>query len=236
MARRAERARRRRGQLGADTLWARTRRPDMGPASAEARLARSAGPHASRPDRPSGRTLPRGAALPAPRVACQPALLCGLGAPRSHGAARAHLRRAVAVTRDARPAALHPRHREIPTSKLAYQTRAQTLQRARQEVARRLAVTVDGRRVALRDTATALLSHPRGQGWPEHDPHRARVAGRRDRRRNRCAARRHLSRPFGLHGARRASREGHRGALNRVVGGPYARAAPLPALGGAAPA
>jgi nickel/cobalt exporter len=53
---------------------------------------------------------------------------------------------------------------EIPTFQARHQTRAQILQRARQEIARRLVVTVDGRRVALRSAGTALLSFPRGQG------------------------------------------------------------------------
>lgn len=53
---------------------------------------------------------------------------------------------------------------EIPTFQARNLSRAQVLERARQEVARRLVVTVDGRRVALRDAGTALLSFPRGQG------------------------------------------------------------------------
>jgi ABC-type nickel/cobalt efflux system permease component RcnA len=53
---------------------------------------------------------------------------------------------------------------EIPTFQARQQSRVQILQRARQEVARRLIVTVDARRVALREAGTALLSFPRGQG------------------------------------------------------------------------
>lgn len=53
---------------------------------------------------------------------------------------------------------------EIPTFQARQQPRAQILQRARQEIARRLVVTVDGRHVALRPAGTALLSFPRGQG------------------------------------------------------------------------
>ena len=53
---------------------------------------------------------------------------------------------------------------EIPTFQARHQTRAQILRRARQEIAHRLVLTVDGRRVALRSTGTALLSFPRGQG------------------------------------------------------------------------
>jgi ABC-type nickel/cobalt efflux system permease component RcnA len=53
---------------------------------------------------------------------------------------------------------------EIPTFQARRQSRAQILQGARQEVARQLVVTVDGRRVALRDAGTARLSFPRGQG------------------------------------------------------------------------
>jgi nickel/cobalt transporter (NicO) family protein len=53
---------------------------------------------------------------------------------------------------------------EIPTFQARHQSRAQILQRARREIARRLVVTVDGRRIALRSTGTALLSFPRGQG------------------------------------------------------------------------
>jgi len=53
---------------------------------------------------------------------------------------------------------------EIPTFQARHQPRAQILQRARQEIARRLVITVDGRRVPLRSTGTALLSFPRGQG------------------------------------------------------------------------
>ena len=52
---------------------------------------------------------------------------------------------------------------EIPTFQARHQPRAQILRRARQEVARRLVVTVDGRRVAPRSAGTAL-SFPRGQG------------------------------------------------------------------------
>ena len=53
---------------------------------------------------------------------------------------------------------------EIPTFQARRQSRAQVLQRARAEVGRRLVVTVDGRRVALRSAGTALLSSPAGQG------------------------------------------------------------------------
>jgi nickel/cobalt exporter len=53
---------------------------------------------------------------------------------------------------------------EIPTFQARHQSRAQILQQARQEIARRLVLTVDGRRVALRDAGTELLSFPRGQG------------------------------------------------------------------------
>ncbi len=53
---------------------------------------------------------------------------------------------------------------EIPTFQARRQSRVQILQRARQEVARRLIVTVDARRVALHEAGTALLSFPHGQG------------------------------------------------------------------------
>jgi ABC-type nickel/cobalt efflux system permease component RcnA len=53
---------------------------------------------------------------------------------------------------------------EIPTFQARHESRAQVLEQARQEIARRLVVTVDGRRVALRSAGTALLSFPRGQG------------------------------------------------------------------------
>jgi nickel/cobalt transporter (NicO) family protein len=53
---------------------------------------------------------------------------------------------------------------EIPTFQARHQPRAQILQRARQEIARRLVVTVDGRRGAVRDAGPALLSFPAGQG------------------------------------------------------------------------
>jgi ABC-type nickel/cobalt efflux system permease component RcnA len=53
---------------------------------------------------------------------------------------------------------------EIPTFQARHQSRAQILQRARREIADRLVVSVDGRRLALRDAGTALLSFPRGQG------------------------------------------------------------------------
>jgi len=53
---------------------------------------------------------------------------------------------------------------EIPTFQARRQPRSQILQRVRQEIARRLVVTVDGRRVAVRNAGTALLSFPRGQG------------------------------------------------------------------------
>jgi ABC-type nickel/cobalt efflux system permease component RcnA len=53
---------------------------------------------------------------------------------------------------------------EIPTFQARHQSRAQILQRARREIADRLVVTVDGRRLALRDAGAALLSFPRGQG------------------------------------------------------------------------
>jgi nickel/cobalt exporter len=53
---------------------------------------------------------------------------------------------------------------EIPTFQARHEPRAQILQRARQEIARRLVVTVDGHRVTLRIGGTALLSFPRGQG------------------------------------------------------------------------
>jgi nickel/cobalt exporter len=53
---------------------------------------------------------------------------------------------------------------EIPTFQARHQSRAQVLRRARQEIARRLVVTVDGRRVTLRSAGAALLSFPRGQG------------------------------------------------------------------------
>lgn len=53
---------------------------------------------------------------------------------------------------------------EIPTFQARRESRAQILRRARQEVARRLIVTIDGRRVVLREARTALLTFPRGQG------------------------------------------------------------------------
>jgi len=53
---------------------------------------------------------------------------------------------------------------EIPTFQARRQSRAQILRGAGDEVARRLVVTVDGRRVAVRGAGTALLSFPRGQG------------------------------------------------------------------------
>ena len=53
---------------------------------------------------------------------------------------------------------------EIPTFQARRQPRSQILQRARQEIARRLVVTIDGRRVAVRNAGTVLLSFPRGQG------------------------------------------------------------------------
>jgi len=53
---------------------------------------------------------------------------------------------------------------EIPTFQARRQSHAQILQRARQEIARRLVVSVDGSPVALRGTGTALLTFPHGQG------------------------------------------------------------------------
>jgi ABC-type nickel/cobalt efflux system permease component RcnA len=53
---------------------------------------------------------------------------------------------------------------EIPTFQARRQPRSQILQRARQEIARRLVVTIDGRRVAVRNAGAVLLSFPRGQG------------------------------------------------------------------------
>jgi len=53
---------------------------------------------------------------------------------------------------------------EIPTFQARHESRSQILERARQEVARRLFVSVDGRRVALHASGTALLSFPDGQG------------------------------------------------------------------------
>ncbi len=53
---------------------------------------------------------------------------------------------------------------EIPTFQLRRQTRTQTLRSAREEVTRGLAVSVDGRRVVLRDAGPALLSLRRGDG------------------------------------------------------------------------
>ena len=53
---------------------------------------------------------------------------------------------------------------EIPTFQARKQSREHVLARARQEVARRLNVSVDGHRVVLRDAGPALLSFLRGQG------------------------------------------------------------------------
>ncbi len=53
---------------------------------------------------------------------------------------------------------------EIPTFQARRQPRAQTLRDAREEVARGLAVTVDGRRAVLRDAGPALLSSAPGEG------------------------------------------------------------------------
>lgn len=53
---------------------------------------------------------------------------------------------------------------EIPTFQARRESRAQILRRVRQEIARGLIVTVDGRRVPLREAGRALLSFPRGQG------------------------------------------------------------------------
>ncbi|MDQ3631453.1 MAG: sulfite exporter TauE/SafE family protein [Actinomycetota bacterium] len=76
---------------------------------------------------------------------------------------------------------------EIPTFQARRLTRAQTLQRARAEVARGLTATVDGRRVALRSDRPARLSFLDGQGGlmttrielvlraPVRDPRRVEV-------------------------------------------------------------
>ena len=54
---------------------------------------------------------------------------------------------------------------EIPTFQARRQSRAQILRNARDEVARRLVVTVDGRPAALRDAGMALVSFPRGENY-----------------------------------------------------------------------
>jgi ABC-type nickel/cobalt efflux system permease component RcnA len=53
---------------------------------------------------------------------------------------------------------------EIPTFQQRGLSDAELVRRKRDEVARRLAVTVDGRRVALRPAAAASVAHPAGQG------------------------------------------------------------------------
>ncbi len=70
----------------------------------------------------------------------------------------------VAVTEDAIELRFILDIAEIPTFQARRQPRAQTLRGARDEVARGLAVTVDGRRVALRDAGPALLSLHPGEG------------------------------------------------------------------------
>jgi nickel/cobalt exporter len=53
---------------------------------------------------------------------------------------------------------------EIPTFQQRGLSETELLQRKRDEVARRLAVTVDGRRVALRPAGATSVAHPAGQG------------------------------------------------------------------------
>lgn len=116
----------------------------------------------------------RAQGIAGPRVSRSLALLVAVGAALALAPAAAtahplgnftvnHLTE-VRVTDDA----IHLRYildvAEIPTFQARRQTRTQTLQRARQEVTRGFAVTVDGRRVALRDGGPAMLSFPRGQG------------------------------------------------------------------------
>jgi len=69
----------------------------------------------------------------------------------------------IAVTQDAVELRYILDVAEIPTFQARRQSRAQILQRARVEVARRLVVIADGRRLALRDSGTARLSFPTGQ-------------------------------------------------------------------------
>lgn len=70
----------------------------------------------------------------------------------------------VAVTADAVELRFILDVAEIPTFQARRQSRAQTLRGARDEVARGLAVTVDGRRVGLRDAGPPLLTLRPGQG------------------------------------------------------------------------
>ena len=84
-------------ELGADAIRARERWPGLGASSAAAGFARSAHAHASGPDRPRGRARCRGPPVPAQGAAGHPALLGGLGSPSTQGAARAHMKRLVAL-------------------------------------------------------------------------------------------------------------------------------------------
>ncbi len=56
---------------------------------------------------------------------------------------------------------------EIPSFQQRGVADAELLRRKRDEVARRLVLTVDGRRVALRPTGAGTITHPRGQGGLE---------------------------------------------------------------------
>ena len=56
---------------------------------------------------------------------------------------------------------------EIPTFQQRGVADAEVLRRKRDEVARRLVLTVDGRRVALRPAGAGTISHPAGQGGLE---------------------------------------------------------------------
>ena len=78
---------------------------------------------------------------------------------------------------------------EIPTFQQRGTADATLLERKQAEVERRLALTVDGRRVALEPAGTATISHPEGQGGLKTTrvelPLTAR--GRRRRGRSTCA-------------------------------------------------
>ncbi len=116
---------------------------------------------------------------------------------------------------------------EIPTFQERDLGDAAVLARKRAEVSKRLVVTVDGRRVALRPAGRAVLTHPAGQGGLRTTRVELPLTRGRTRRPARRGERRHVSRARRLEGRRGQAGERDGGALERARPGPDAGPAAL---------
>ena len=117
---------------------------------------------------------------------------------------------------------------EIPTFQQRGTADATLLERKQAEVERRLALTVDGRRVALEPAGTATISHPEGQGGLKTTRVELPLTARVDEPAQGRAARRHLPRAHRVEGRRGRAGTRHGSALERAGRRPDRRPAQVP--------